>query len=66
MSTFRFFWSDGCITEIEANSELNARIKALAFWKDYGGECYTGMIDAQRPFVIEKRASYIIKTEVIK
>jgi len=65
MNIYRFFFSDRSICEIGGNSELDARIKVLRHRKDYGGLPYPGMIDAQRPHVIENRGIYITRAELV-
>jgi hypothetical protein len=64
-SKFRFSFSDNSICELEATSELNAKIRVFNHRKSYGGEPYEGMIEAQRPYIQANRGIYITKTEKI-
>ncbi len=64
-NVYRISFSDDSICELEAISELDAKIKALKFRKNYGGMPYEGMIQAQRPYIVEGRGIYITSVEKI-
>jgi len=67
-STYRIHWSNTDLTinrviELQAINELDARIKAHKYVKNYGGIPYTGMIAAQRKYIHDSRGSYITLIE---